>query len=226
MKFKLLLLIGIIFTLGSCAQSNKQKSFEGTITYKITVTTKSDNANYNEYQKQEYGDKVKITIAKNGSFKRDFLTSGTKGYALYDYNATTNTSFIKLRNIDTIYSENCTENSLEFVSEKDLPNETINGQLCEGYFISGIEPRGGQHISMSHFYPKDKEYIDPLLYKDYKEFFFNKIIEKMKAPFYKLIMDMGRYTVTYDIESIQNHKVNSYFINLPVNVPRKESKRY
>jgi hypothetical protein len=221
MKSTSLLILTITLFLGSCGQTNNHDTFEGTITYKISVTAKTDNENYNDYQKQKYGDKVKFTIAKNGSFKRDFLTSGQNGFVFFIYNSTTNKCFTKWRNIDTTYSFNCSENSLTFLSEKDLPGENILGQLCEGYIISGVDPKGGQPVSMTYFYPTDKEYINPTLYKDYKDFFYNKAIEKMKAPYYKLVMDMGKYIVTYDIEKIEESIIDENVINLPTGIPMK-----
>ena len=44
----------------------------------------------------------------------------------------------------------------------------------------------------------------------------------MKAPFYKLIMDMGKYTVTFEIERIEKSNVSSDITNLPKNIPIKE----
>ncbi len=222
MKAISLLILAITLFAGSWAQTNNRDTFEGTITYKITITPKTDDENYNDYQKQKYGDKLKLTIAKNGSFKRDFLTSGQKGFDFFTYNTSTNKCFTKWRNIDTAYSSSCDENSLTLLSEKDLPSENIYGQLCEGYFISGIDPRGGQPVSLTYFYPEDKEYINPTPYKNYKDFFYNKVIEKMKAPFYKLIMDMGKYTVTFEIEKIESIEVSPDIINLPKNIPIKE----
>lgn len=222
MKKTSFFLLTIAFFLSCYGQTKKQGTFEGAITYKVTVTTKTDNPNFNDYQKQNYGDKVKISIAKNGSFKHDFLTSGQNGFVFFNYNAATNKCFTKWRNIDTTYYASCSENSLTFVSEKDLPSENIYGQLCDGYFISGVDQRGGQLVSLTYFYPKDKEYLNPVLYKEYKDGFYNKVIEKMKAPFYKLIMDIGKYVVTFDIEKIESGTVSSDIIKLPTNVPIKE----
>jgi hypothetical protein len=222
MKYSSLLVLAIIFFLGSCAQTNKHNTFEGIINYKIIVTPKTDNLKYNDYQKQKYGDKLKITIAKSGSFKKEFITSGQKGFSFITYNALTNKSYAMWRNIDTIYSSSCAENSLTLLNEKDLPSENIYGQLCDGYNISGIDSIGRQPVSLTYFYPKDKEYINPILYKDYKDGFYNKVIEKMKAPYYRLIMDMGKYIVTFDIEKIEHTKVNPDNINLPSNIVVKE----
>ncbi len=222
MKKLFLLLQAIGLFLSSCAQTKNQETFEGTITYKITVATNTDNVTYNDYQKQKYGDKVKVFISKDGSFKREFLTSGQKGFVFFSYNALTNKCFTKWKNIDTTYSSNCSENSLNLVEEKDLPSETISGQLCKGYFISGVDPRGGQLVSLTYYYPLDKEYINPTLYKNYKDFFYNKVIEKTKAPFYKLVMDMGKFIVTFEIEKIESGTISPDLISLPTNIPIKE----
>jgi len=216
----LLPLIALLFC--SCAQTKSRESFQGIITYKITITPETDNNNYILYQKEKYGDKLKVYFSKNGSFKREFLTSGQKGFSFFTYNALTNRCFIKWNNIDTIFSSSCSENSLTLLEEKDLANETILEQLCSGYFISGVDPKGGQSVSMKYYYPKDKEYINPNLYKEYNDGFYNKVIDKMKAPYYKLIMDMGKYTVTFDIEEIENSNVDSGIFNLPTNFPLKE----
>ena len=83
MKIISLLILTISLFFVGCAQSNKRDTFEGTITYKITLTTKMDNGNYIDYQKQKYGDQVKFTMTKNGDFKREFFTSGQKGFEFF-----------------------------------------------------------------------------------------------------------------------------------------------
>jgi hypothetical protein len=222
MKNILLILVLNTILLSSCAQTKNQETFEGIITYKISVTTKTDNINYNEYQIQKYGDKLKVYITKDGSFKREFLTSGQKGFVFFTYNALTNTCYTKWRNIDTIYSSICSINSLSFKEEKDLTNETILGQSCKGYYISGIEPKSNQIVSLSYFYPTENQYINPTLYKNYNDFFYNKVMEKIQAPFYKLKMDMGKYIVNFEIEKIENEVINSDIIELPKNIPVKK----
>ena len=209
----------IFLFLNSCAQSKSKETFEGIITYNISVEVNTDNENYNEYQNQKYGNKLKLYISKDGSFKREFLNSGKKGFSFFTYNSLTNKSFIKWKNIDTIYSSNCAENVLQLIEEKDISNETIMGIECNGYYISGLEPKSGQIATLTYFYPKDKEYINPSFYKNYNDFFYNKVIEKMKSPFYKLIMEMGKYTVTFTIENIENKIIQEDKFNLPSNIP-------
>jgi hypothetical protein len=222
MKKLILFILPIIIFLCGCSQSKNQETFEGTITYNISVTTNTDNLTYNDYQKQKYGNKLKICISKDVSFKREFLTSGLKGFMFFSYDALTNIGFTKWKNIDTIYSSICSDNSLTLLEEKELAEENLLGQSCKGYFISGLDRKGGQLVSLTYFYPLNKEYINPKLYKNYKDFFYNKIIEKTQAPFYKLIMNMGNYIVTYEIEKIENGIVSSEILNLPANIPIKD----
>ncbi len=109
--------------------------------------------------------------------------------------------------------------SKPFYEISHISNETIMGIECNGYYISGLEPKSGQIATLTYFYPKDKEYINPSFYKNYNDFFYNKVIEKMKSPFYKLIMDMGKYTVTFTIENIGNKIIQEDKFNLPSNIP-------
>ena len=82
----------IFLFLNSCAQSKSKETFEGIITYNISVEVNTDNENYNEYQNQKYGNKLKLYISKDGSFKREFLNSGKKGFSFFTYNSLTNKS--------------------------------------------------------------------------------------------------------------------------------------
>lgn len=221
MNKTLLLIFIIIIFLGSCNQIKNQETFEGTITYNITVITNTKSKDYNNYQKQKYGDKVKIHISKNGSIKREFLTSGKNGFDFFIYDALTNSYYTKWKHIDTIYSFNCIENSLTFLEEKDVPEKSILGEMCKGYNISGFDPIGGQNVSLTYFYPLNKEYINPKLYKNYNDFFYNKVIEKIQAPYYKLIMDMDEHIVIFESEKVENDKISPIIFNLPTHIPIK-----
>ena len=210
-----------ILSLVSCSFSPDNESFEGVISYKISFTPKSDNEVYNNYQKQKYGEKLNVYISRNGNFKREFLSSGERGFDFFIYDASLNKGYTKWRNIDTIYSSDAFKSGLIFINEKDLTSQEINGQTCRGYFISGIDSKGGQPVSLTYYYPEGREFLDPKLYEKYNDFFYNRVIEKMQSPFYKLIMDLGTFTVTYEIESIKSQKLDSNLFSLPKNIPRK-----
>lgn len=222
MRRSVLVLCTVLVVSSSCAQPKIQSSFEGIITYKVLVTTKAGMSDYGEYQRQKYGDMLKVSIAKDGSFKREYITSGQKGFSFFSYDASTNKLFTKWRNIDTVYSSSSYSNSMTLLNEKTLETEFINGQPCAGYFISAVEPRGGQTVSLTYYYPKHKEYINPELYKRYEDFFYNKVVERIKAPFYKLIMDMGNYVVVFEVEMIETKTIDPTIIKIPDGVPVKE----
>lgn len=222
MKIKLLMLLAISAVLNSCGQKKNEQSFEGIITYKVSFISKSDNVKYNDYQKQKFGEKLKTYILKNGSFKQEYLLSGDKGYDFVIYNSLSNKSYAKWRNIDTTYTSNCATNSLILNVEKDLPVEKVYGQLCEGYLISSVEPNSGQKVSVTYFYPKNKEYLNPTFYKNFKDGFYDKVSKKMKSPFYKMIMDMENYIVTFEVEKIEKTIVNPKLLEMPNGIPLKE----
>jgi hypothetical protein len=220
MKTKLIAFFLISTLINSCAQNKNKESFEGIITYKVSFIPKTENIEYNDYQKQKNGDKIKIYISKDGSFKKEYLSSGEKGFDFVIYNSKTNKSFAKWRNIDT--TSNCSVNSFSLEAEKDLPIEKIYGQECEGYFISGIEPKSGQKIILKYFYPKNKEYLNPMFYKNFKDGFYDKITEKMKSPFYKMEMEMAKYTVIFEVEKIEKTPISQKLLEVSSKIPIKE----
>jgi len=190
---KLILALFILCSLNACSQTNSKDSFEGVITYEIFFVPKSKDQEFNLYQKQKYGTEAKLYISKNGDFKREYTKSGDKGFDFNIYDKSENRLYAKWRNIDTVYSLSAENNSLEFIEDKELKGETIKGFKCNAYLITGRDPLGEQTVSLKYFYPVDKEYIDPNLYSNYNDFFYNKVISKIQSPYYKIIMDMNDF---------------------------------
>lgn len=222
MKTKLIAFFLITSIISSCAQNKENDSFEGIITYKVSYIPKTENVEYNDYQKQKNGDKLKIYISKDGSFKKEYLTSGEKGFDFVIYDSKTNKSFAKWRNIDTTYTSTCSFNNLTLLEEKDLPFEKIYNQECKGYFISGIEQKSGKKIILRYFYPKNKEYLNPIFYKNFKDGFYDKITEKMKSPFYKMEIEMEKYILIFEVEKIEKTTISSNSLEIPSGIPVKE----
>ncbi len=71
-----------------------------------------------------------------------------------------------------------------------------------------IEPKSGQQISLSYFYPENDLYINPEPYTNFKDGFYNIAMQRMKAPYYKFIMDMGKYEIIYEIEKVEKMKLD------------------
>lgn len=126
---------------------------------------------------------------------------------------------MKWNNNDTLYTSSAVVTNLTFVNEEQLPDENLKGQLCKCYAVSAVVTRSKQPVSLTYFYPANKEYIDPELYKNYNDFLYNRVIEKMKAPYYKLIMDMGKYTITLVLISIEAEKLDPEIFKKPVMYP-------
>lgn len=205
----------------NCGTAQDHQSFEGEITYKISFLAKSANEEYLTYQKQKYGDSLRLTIYNDGAFRRDYVTSGPAGFDFYIYDPKANLSYVKWRHIDTIYSFNCALNSLDSSNESELPNQVILNEKCSGYMISGKDPKGGQLVSLSYYYPDNKEYINPAPYANFKDFFFDKVSARMQAPYYKLQMNMTSYEVTFEAVTVQEMKTTKSKCELPSGIPIK-----
>jgi hypothetical protein len=222
------LLIGslslILFSLFSCAPSAEQKDlFEGILTYKIQFNPISGDSNYLAFQKQKYGGALKMTISKDGNFRRDYLSSGARGFDFVIFNVASNKLFGKWRTMDTVYSFDSGTNSLTLLSDTVVSGERIHGENCLGYRILANEPQLGQHASFTYYYPQGKEYINPALYAKAKDGFYDMVIARMQSPYYKLIMEMdgklGKFAVTYEVEKIEKTILNPDVFALPAGVP-------
>ncbi len=206
---KQLLIICFIFLLTCSMRTNTQESFEGVLTYKITFTPKNPNEKYNEYQRKKYGDTLNLYISKNGDYRREYPTSGEMGFDYYIYLTQANKAYLKWRNQDTLTPFDCSKNSLQLKSETEKPVQTIHGVACKGYCISLVDSSGRppQVAILTYYYPTNKEYLDPSLYKNHNEFFYNKIMSKIQAPYYKHILDMGRYEIAFELVKTEKKKL-------------------
>jgi hypothetical protein len=200
-----------------------QKSFEGVAEYKITFIPKSENNTYIAYQTQKYGKEVNIYYSKTGYIRRDYITSGEKGYDFFVYNPFTNETFTKWRNFDTIYTYNAAKNSLILINQKNIKDTIIQGEKCKGYLIEGKGAIGEQKVALTYYYPKKRSYyINSRLFKKYNDFFFHQMIKKVKTPFSVLIMDMQFYTVIFELKRIKEGFIDQNVFELPNNIPLKK----
>lgn len=208
MKVSILITILSAFSLVNCQQKKESKSFEGVITYNITFVPKTDYKEYINYQKQKFGEKMNLYIYGDGSFIKEYLNTGSKGYQFALYNANDKEVCAKWKNIDEVHCISSLISSTSLVNEKELPSEQILNESCKGYNISMLEPKSGQQISLSYFYPENDLYINPELYSNFKDGFYNIVMQKMKAPYYKFIMDMGKYEIIYDVEKVEKMRLD------------------
>lgn len=207
MKINILTIVLFTFSLLNC-QEKHRKSFEGVIKYNITFVSKTDDKEYINYQKQKFGNKMNLYIYENGSFVKEYLSTGIKGYQFVSYNADKQKVCAKWKNLDEVHCSSPFSNSTSLVNEKELPSEKVLNENCKGYVISMIEQKSGQEISLSYFYPENDLYINPELYTNFKDGFYNIAMQKMKAPYYKFIMDMGKYQIIYEAEKVEKMRLD------------------
>jgi hypothetical protein len=208
MQFHFIFNCILIFLFPFLIFTQEKESFEGTIIYKIDFEPNIIDSVYSNYIQSKFGYLVETKISKNGSFLRTYKTTGSIGYDFVFYNSKTNILFTKYKNLDTLIQWDCSENGLNLISEQSLKDTTLFNTICAGYKITGIDPKGGQHVTLTYFYPKNKEYINPQLYSNYNDFFTNKTSQLMKSPYYLLIMDLEYFKLSMSIEKITQEKIN------------------
>ncbi|MBC7425970.1 MAG: hypothetical protein H7321_05495 [Bacteroidia bacterium] len=209
----------IYLTITSCiilsGCSNDQKeSFEGIITYKISVTGFSGDSAYDKDISKRFGKEMKFYITKNGNNKTVYKDAGKMGYEYSIYNQKENKAYVKLVSFDTLISTDCSKNTLKFYDENNVSNETINNVICKGFYMTGIDSLAKRKVTLTYFYPEKNEFIDPLFYQKYKIYFYDKVIAKIKGPYYKMIMDTGEYQVTYELVNIEKKQLDKSIFDL------------
>lgn len=218
-KLTLLVLTFFLFT----SFMLPKESFEGIISYKIAFTSKPGNEEYTKHQSQKFGNSLKLTLYKNGNFKREYPSSGIIfGVDFNIFMQSLNRLYTKNRNNDTIKASDCSKNTLIQKEETEKPGETINGVSCKSYYISGGDAKSRQPTNLQYFYPVDKEFIDWKLYANFNDLFYNKVVFKMQAPFYKLIVEHTKYTITFDLEKIETKKLSEDLLKFPKGKPVRE----
>ena len=212
----------LLFLFPFMVFSNGKKTFEGIVTYKVTVKIldKSLPSHIQDYYLQKYGDTVKTYFLSNGSFYRDHYTSGTKGYDFIYYNQPKNEGYAKWKNIDTVYYYDSGENSLDFIEEDKGGKVKILGQKCKSYSIKGIEPINEQVVTQTHYY-SGKPYIDASLYENYHDFFWDRIADKTKSIALKKVINLSSIVVIYEMVKIEEKPLPADFKKLPEGVPLK-----
>jgi hypothetical protein len=215
---KNLTLLFLAFFIATAWTQTSKKPFEGKIIYKITFSAASDNVKYNEYQKQKYGSMVEYLYSEKGDYKIVYKTSGIKGYDFILFNKSLNKIYTKFKNIDTIYSYSPNENSLNLLSQNEGQSINIKGKSCKVLNIIGEEPKSKQKVKLTYTYPINAEYLNPNNYRNYKDFFLDKIMAITQAPFYKLEMNMTKYVLVFDLTSIESKPLNLNEFILPKNI--------
>lgn len=204
-----------------CSNFGSKESFEGVLTYKVIVTPKIDDPRISEILNERNGNLVRIHLLADGSFRKEHVNSGATGFEYLYFDSKESKLYAKFRNKDTLLVSKTVENTLMFESQKDLPRQKVFGIDCPGYQINAIDPINAQKLALTYYFPENKEYVDPKNYAYYKDFFYDLVVAKAKAPYYKSILDSNLFTITYEIVTIEAKKLDKKSIDVPANAPTK-----
>ncbi|MGH1383377.1 hypothetical protein [Kordia sp.] len=199
-----------------------QESFEGIITYKIELTFKKKNVEHKDYIAQKFGDTLQVFYNKKGDVHKKYLGSGARGYDFHTYIASTNNYYAKWKNLDTLYYYNVQENVLKFVSRESGISDPIFNKLANYITIKGYEPLGDEMVTQK-FYYTGFPYINPELFKNFKEFFSYDFLKTTKSPFLKKVLDLKTFIVTFTAIKVERKFLSPKLFKLPPNIPRKKS---
>jgi len=201
-----------------------QESFEGIITYKVDVIfkNKKEDAAYKKYIVEKFGDTLKVFFNKKGDIHKRYIGTGPRGYDFHTYRTNTNNYYAKWKNLDTLYFNNVKENILKFIDKETGISKPILNKPSKYILIKGYVPETNEMVNQK-FYYTGYPYLDPKLYKNYKEFFMNETLQITKSPFLKLELELDDFTVIYSVISVEKKFLNPKIFKLPPNIPQKKS---
>ncbi|EZH73546.1 hypothetical protein ATO12_16545 [Aquimarina atlantica] len=214
----IILLITILFF---ASFSTVKKSFEGVITYKVETKFKKNDVPHRDYLEQKFGDTLKVYYNKNGDIFKKYLNTGEKGYDFNLYLNSNNHYYAKWKNLDTIYHYNVSEQALEFVNKTSGKSEQILGKSCDYIQIEGFEPSGKQKVIQKYSY-SGFPYLEPELFKNFKDFYTYDLIKEAKSPFMKMELDLGDFIVIYTAIQIEPKELHQNIFVIPNDIPKKE----
>lgn len=223
--FKWLKLVLVIFSFLGCvvAQDEQNKSFEGIITYKVEVEFK-DNIpiKYKEYLRQKRGHTMLAYYDSKGNIYKDFPYSGGNGLDFHIYNSQKQEFYAKYKHLDTLYFYDTSENMLKLLDKKKgETNDEILGQKCSFIEFSGIIPKTKERVRLKFWY-SGKPYLNPNLFKGFKDFYNSEFFKISKSPFLKLILELDYHSEIYTVINIEEKKLNDSIFTIPRDYIRKK----
>ncbi|MFK7747786.1 MAG: hypothetical protein AB8B65_05325 [Kordia sp.] len=199
-----------------------QETFEGVITYKIELTFKKEDVPNKAYIAQKFGDTLKIFYNKKGDIHKKYIGSGAQGYDFHTYKTNTNNFYAKWENIDTLYHYNVNENILTFLSKESGTSEAILNKPSKYILIKGYVAETNEMVHQK-FYYTGFPYLNPALFKNFKEFFLDEILKTSKSPFLKKTLEMDDFIITYTVIKIERKFLSPKIFKLPKNIPQKKT---
>jgi hypothetical protein len=188
---KRLTIIALVLLLFSC-----RSTFNGKITYNITIVSNDGDKDWFDYYKNKYGDTLVIDYQKNGDMKR-VHKNGTLDYQLYS--ADDGAIYFVYHNskIDTFP---CVDFTLNRIYKKKVENEEIAGINCKCYEILSTGKKYGDTVLIEACYPKKKKelFVKHKLYKSYQDYYIYELFKENKTPYLKYYIHYPKITIKYD----------------------------
>lgn len=217
-RLNILLIICALIVV-SCGPS--KLSFNGielTYTESIEISNDSIPSNMKDYLRQKYGDSVKITYDNNGNIRLDHFGSGDYGLDYSIYNAIKHTSFVKWKNLDTIYFYDTRENGYVL----DTIIRSIDDNELTISYITDHSEINGKAVQSMRFY-KDSLSIDPNLYSEFKDFFFSDILKESKRLPVWTQLKSGDIQLTRELIRVKRlEHLEQNLFEPDINLPLKE----
>jgi len=209
MKIILLYLSTIFISYNSYAQ----KSFEGSIKFKIEITTEGENkVEAKKKLDEKYGDSLLVSYSKLGYMKRQYLNS--KGYDFQIYYPEKGVLYLKDKRSNTMDSLDVKTNSIvKLISKKKVSNETIIGLDCECYEYVGISKYGG-NVTLNYCFSKETTSVDYTVFKNHTDFFIADYFKSSKKPYLKFSLQTDTFKVTQVATEINEKNIDINFFEI------------
>lgn len=211
-----LILLVLTMKTGFC-----QESFEGVITYAVSISFKNGNVEHLDYFAQKYGDTVKVFYNKKGDIYKNIIGSGGYGYEYILYKQDENNYYTKWKNLDTLYHYNVSEQNLEIISTESGESKELFNRKSHYLSFKAQEPRSKQLVSQT-FYYNGEPYINPELFKDFIDFFTFDFFKKSQSPYMILELDLDSHLVTYKAVNIEFKEIKDKIFEVPSYLPKKK----
>lgn len=223
--------IAIIFFLVGCNTNQQEKSetdldstiksFEGIITYDVSIEVKDSflAVNNAQYYQELYGNKAIIYINDDGSIFRRFPNSGSDGYYSRGFNVEQNVIYEEFMNYDSVLIWNAAQSEWVLVNKEEGELDTICDLPCTSIKYAGYEKGGdGDTLSFKYFYSSNL-YLNPEPYKNWKENFSGEILQIMKSYMLSYEVSNPTYTLRMRAVNIEHQEINDTLFDLPTHKP-------
>ena len=212
----IIFITGLIF----CSfHPNVKETFEGTIHYKVTITS-DINAPYARYQQQKYGDIQILSIDKNGNMKKKYPNSGENGIEVVTYIQKENKNYYKKRNSDTLYVTEC-DKPIEKLQKVEIgQGGTVLKHLCSVVLIESIvtTPAGEVPWTMEYWCTENLQ-VDPDLFENYLDGHWNVVTSKCAGIYLKMVIKNRGVYSTFEATRIKSEKLNKNHFQINKNSP-------